>query len=148
MKAKLFIFSILFLCAAVMISAGRVRPRAIATSIDYLMSAGTNQNGTNILIGYLSPNSIVSSIDVVTATAFDTTTSNNLTVFSIITNKTNNYVVDFDLAAKNTIYVPMTNVGSFDSTSVSVPVYLRMDLIGSVTNAAGASKVVINYVQF
>jgi len=145
---KISFVSIIILLSVALLFAGRVRERTIATTVTASMSTGNNVASTNILIGYMSPNSVISSIDVLTSTAFDCSTNNYLDIFAITESTTNQYVSDYDMVALNTVYIAMTNVGSIESTSYSVPVYAQLSFSGHSNVSLGEAKIVINYVQF
>ncbi len=85
---KKIILIALVLSLGVLVAA-RVRTGAIAGDVLGTTGAGINSTGTNQLLGYLSPKSAVSSIDINIGAAFTATTNNFINVFGVYTIYTN-----------------------------------------------------------
>lgn len=136
--------------------AARVRTGAIAGDVLGTTGAGINSTGTNQLIGYLSPKSAVSSIDINIGAAFTATTNNFINVFGVYTIYTNSvsstltnyFLIDHSVSGLVSAHCAVTNGFIICSTNASVPIYANYEQNGAAASTAGHCRVIVNFVQF
>lgn len=141
---------IVSLCVlAVALFAARVRMGALALDVD--------SSTTTALVGYMPPNSVVSSVDVIVGVPFNAQSNKLLSVFSVTESlsnftklvTTNTFIASYSLAATNSITAPFAAASLYmtKQPKAAVPVYATYSQTGTNANV-GAARVVVTYIQY
>lgn len=155
---KKLLIGLLCFAMVAMISGRRVRTGSIFTDISYT-SGVKNDTGTNTFVGYISPKSAVTSVDIVVSPGFNSDTNNFINVFTVwqeITNsvsytKTNTIVNNHNVNSSNnaiSAHVVLSNSYIIMSSNTSTAVWCNYEQSGNTAATAGAARVILNYIQF